>query len=98
MMDADVGDRLEITFLTAPDCRHCEHGRAVLAELAARLPLTVREVDLLSEEGRRLVAVGRVAFPPALFVGGRVIAHGRLSQRALERDLAPLVTTATTKD
>ena len=98
MTDTVPNDRLEITFLTAPDCRHCEHGRAVLAELAARLPLSVREVDLLSEEGRRLVAAGRVAFPPALFVGDRVIAHGRLSLGALERDLAPLVPAPSTKD
>lgn len=77
----------ELTYLTAPDCRLCDHGRAVLDELAMRLPLKIREVDLLSEDGRHLVAVGRVPFPPAVFMNGQVIAHGRLSTHALERRL-----------
>ena len=59
----------------------------MIDDLATRLPISIREVDLLSEQGRKLVAVGRVAFPPALFLDGRAIAHGRLSARRLEGQL-----------
>lgn len=86
-MNATPAVQLELTYLTAPNCRLCVHGRAVLDDLAIRLPISIREVDLLSEEGRQLVAVGRVPFPPALFLDGRAIAHGRLSARRLERQL-----------
>lgn len=90
---APVGD-LELVFLTAPNCRLCERGRVVLAELAAELRLSVRETDLLSGEGRRLVAAARVPFPPAVFVGGRLLAHGRLSARSLARQLTALAPNA----
>jgi hypothetical protein len=79
---------VEVVLLTAPDCHLCVHGRKVLDGLAEHLPLAVREVDLLSDEGRRLLAVSRVPFPPAALVGGRLLAHGRLSARSLTRQLA----------
>jgi glutaredoxin len=80
---------MQVTYVTAPACHYCDHGRAVLAELAERVPLEVREVSLDSEEGRQLLAVHRFAFPPAVIVDGRLIAHGRLSARRLAR-LLPL--------
>ncbi|MBS3942426.1 MAG: hypothetical protein KG028_15820 [Actinobacteria bacterium] len=80
---------VQVTYVTAPACHYCEHGRAVLAEIDERVPLEVREVSLDSEEGRRLLAVHRFAFPPAVIVDGRLIAHGRLSSRRLVR-LLPL--------
>lgn len=90
MTPAHAGS-LELTYVTAPSCRLCEHGRGVLAGLEERFALVIREVDLLSEEGRHLAATGRIAFPPALFLGDRLLAHGRLSSSALERQLAQLV-------
>lgn len=92
---AAAAGELELVFLTAPDCQLCERGRDVLAELAGELRLSVREVDLLSDEGRRLVSAGRVPFPPAVFVGGLLLAHGRLSTRALARQLNALAPDAT---
>jgi hypothetical protein len=81
--------RVQVTYVTAPACHYCDHGHAVLAEIAERVPLDVREVSLDSEEGRDLLAVHRFAFPPAVIVDGRLIAHGRLSARRLAR-LLPL--------
>lgn len=80
---------LQLTYVTAPACHYCDHGRTVLAEIAERVPLEVRDVPLDSEEGRHLLAVHRFAFPPAVIVDGRLIAHGRLSARRLAR-LLPL--------
>lgn len=96
MTSAHAGS-LELTYVTAPGCRLCEHGLGVLAELRERFALVVREVDLLSEEGRHLASTGRIAFPPALFHGDRLLAHGRLSPSALERQLAQLVATVPTR-
>lgn len=76
---------VQVTFVTAPACHYCAHGRTVLAELADRIPLEVREVGLDSDEGRELLTVHRFAFPPAVIVDGRLLAHGRLSTRRLER-------------
>ena len=80
---------VQLTYVTAPACHYCDHGRDVLAEIAERVPLEVREVSLDSEEGRGLLAQHRFAFPPAVIVDGRLIAHGRLSARRLAR-LLPL--------
>jgi thiol-disulfide isomerase/thioredoxin len=78
---------LETLYVTAPRCHFCEGGRAVLAELAERFPLEVREVDLASEEGRAVAARWRVPYPPILLVDGRLVGFGRLSLRRLARDL-----------
>jgi hypothetical protein len=83
---------LPVTYVTAPSCHYCEHGRTVLAALDQRIPLDVREVPLDSEEGRRLLATHRFAFPPAVIVDGRLVAHGRLSARRLARLLPREVT------
>jgi hypothetical protein len=76
---------VSVTYVTAPSCHYCEHGRTVLADLDRRIPLDVREVTLDCEEGRRLLTTHRFAFPPAVIVDGRLIAHGRLSARRLAR-------------
>lgn len=78
-----------VTYVTAPACHLCDHGRQVLDELARRVPLEVTDVDLHSDQGRQLLATHRFAFPPAVIVDGRLIAHGRLSARRLAR-LLPL--------
>ena len=80
---------VQITFVTAPACHYCDHGRDVMAKIAERVPLEVHEVSLDSEQGRHLLAKHRFAFPPAVLVGGRLVAHGRLSARRLAR-LLPL--------
>lgn len=38
-MTATSAAQLELTYLTAPNCKLCVHGRAVIADLATRLPL-----------------------------------------------------------
>lgn len=76
---------VQVTYVTAPACHHCDQGRSVLAALGERIPLDVREVTLDSVEGRQLLATHRFAFPPAVIVDGRLIAHGRLSARRLAR-------------
>lgn len=78
---------IALTLLTQHDCAWCTDGRRVLAELAKEFPLTLEEVDLGSDRGQLLAAEHHLVFAPGLIADGRLIAHGRLSQRALRRDL-----------
>jgi hypothetical protein len=92
------GSPVDLIYVTAPSCRLCERGWTVLVELQERFALSIREVDLLSDDGRRLIAVGRVPFPPALFAEDRLLAHGRLSAGAIERELSALGAAARVPD
>jgi hypothetical protein len=79
---------IDVVFVTAPRCHYCERGRAVLADLAGRYPLRIREVALTSEEGRGIAARWRVPYPPLLLIDGNLAGYGRLSASALDRLLA----------
>jgi hypothetical protein len=81
---------ITLTLLTQTDCGWCTDGKEVLAALAREFPVRVDEIDLHSEQGRRLAAEHRLLFAPGLIADGRLIAHGRLSARALRRDLTRL--------
>lgn len=86
---------IRLTLLTKPDCAWCHDGKELLGELAHEFPLEIAEVDLASETGHRLAAEHHLMFAPGLIANGHLIAHGRLSKRALRRDLARLSTTGT---
>lgn len=81
---------ITLTLLTRPDCTWCSDGKQMLAGLSREFPLSVDEVDLNSDQGRVLAAEHRLLFAPGLIAEGRLIAHGRLSARALRRDLTRL--------
>lgn len=78
---------IALTLLTQHDCVWCSDGKRLLTELAKEFPLTIEEVDLGSDRGRLLATEHHLLFAPGLLADGHLIAHGRLSQRALRRDL-----------
>jgi glutaredoxin len=78
---------VQITLLTQTSCRMCELAKAILARLGNEYPLSVTEVDLRTEEGRRLAAEAGVLFAPGVLVGGHPFSYGRLSERKLRRAL-----------
>jgi hypothetical protein len=84
---------ITLTLLTQPDCGWCSDGKEVLAALAQEFPVRVDEVDLHSDRGRLLAADHGLLFAPGLIVDGRLIAHGRLSARALRRHLTRITST-----
>ncbi|GAB3033784.1 hypothetical protein GCM10027052_08990 [Parafrigoribacterium mesophilum] len=84
---------IALTLLTQHDCAWCSDGKRLLTELAEEFPLTVEEVDLGSDRGRRLATQHQLLFAPGLLTDGHLIAHGRLSRRALRRDLTRLTPT-----
>lgn len=81
-------NRREVTLITAADCHLCEHARKVLDSIANEIPLIVDELPWDSDRGHLLVSRDGVAFPPAVYVDGRLAGYGRISERALRRRLA----------
>ncbi|WP_225859683.1 hypothetical protein [Streptomyces albicerus] len=77
----------ETTLLTQADCARCAHAKEVLAEVGADRPLTITEIDLGSDEGRRLAVEAGVFFAPGVLLDGRPFGSGRLSERRLRRAL-----------
>ncbi len=84
----------EITVLTQPDCAFCEQAAAVLARIGRDHPLSVRHIELASEQGSALAAEHRVLFAPGILIDGRMFSFGRLSERRLRCELARRVTHA----
>lgn len=76
---------IALTLLTQTDCPSCVSAKRVLDELASEFPLEVDEVDVHSGNGQTLALEHRLAFTPGLIANGQLIAHGRLSKRALRR-------------
>jgi len=82
-----------LTLLTQQDCVWCDDAKTVLAELSTEFDLQIEEVDLNSDRGQYLAADHHLMFTPGLIAQDRLIAHGRLSKRALRRDLTRLTNT-----
>ncbi|PKQ26250.1 MAG: glutaredoxin [Actinobacteria bacterium HGW-Actinobacteria-4] len=81
---------IDVVLVGAPACHYCDDAQAILDDLGTRIPMTVRKVDLLSDEGRSLAVTHRIAFPPLLMVAGEYFGYGRISRRKLEKHLAAL--------
>lgn len=80
----------ELVLLTGRDCHLCEHGKQVLAELAAEGLLEWREIEDGTEQGRALARSVPPLRPVLLDPDGRVLAYGRLSARRLRKQLTRL--------
>jgi hypothetical protein len=63
----------------------CELAKEILARLGNEYPLSVTEIDLRSDEGKRLAAGAGVLFAPGVLVDGQPFSYGRLSERKLRR-------------
>ena len=83
----------QIVLLTQADCRLCDHAKHVLARVARDVPLSVTEIDLGSDVGRRLAAEAGVMFAPGILLNGEAFSYGRLLERKLRKTLAIQTTT-----
>jgi glutaredoxin len=81
---------IALTLLTKNDCAWCRDGKKILAELGQEFPLQIEEINLDAEQGRQLADEYQLMFAPGLISNGGLIAHGRLSKRALRRYLTNL--------
>jgi Glutaredoxin-like domain (DUF836) len=77
-----------LTLVTTPDCHLCEHAHRVLERLRAEFRFDLVEIDWESAGGQGLVVQDAVLFPPALYLNGRLVAFGRLSEGQVRRHLA----------
>jgi hypothetical protein len=89
---------LDVTFVTAPRCHFCAHGREVLDALGTRYEMRVREVALTSPEGRAAAERWRVPYPPLVIFDGDLVAYGRVSARKLEKVVAKKVSVVAAPD
>ncbi len=74
--------------LAVPDCPLSDHARHVLDTLAAEGLLAWHEVATAAPSSERLNGRTPELLPALLNESGRMLAHGRLSERALRRSLA----------
>ena len=79
---------LEATLLTSQDCLLCHDTEALLNLLASEFPLVIMTVDAASPQGAALAERYGLAFTPGLILDGEPFGYGRLSERALRRELA----------
>ena len=75
---------LPVVVVTAPACHFCEEATEHLSTVAARHALDVREVEIATPEGARLVAEHRPALNPLVLVDGQFFSAGRLPRRKLD--------------
>ena len=76
---------VQITLLTQTSCGMCELAKEILARLGNEYPLSITEIDLASDDGRRLAGDAGVLFAPGVLVDGQPFSYGRLSERKLRR-------------
>jgi glutaredoxin len=76
-----------IAVLVQENCVLCDQAKEVLIRVGSDFPLVVEEIDLGSDEGRRLAQRGGVMFAPGIFVDNQMFGFGRLSEKKLRRAL-----------
>ena len=77
-----------LTLLAVPGCPLSAHGRDVLAALAGEELVSWREVPTGTPGGEELRREAPALLPAVFDESGRMLAHGRLSERALRRMLS----------
>jgi hypothetical protein len=77
----------QLTLLALPDCPLSAHGRHVLTTLADDGLLAYHEVHPTTPDGQLLQARAPDLLPALFDEAGRVLAHGRLSEKRLRREL-----------
>jgi glutaredoxin len=78
---------LRVTLLTQDACTFCDDAKSILGRLAEDHPIRVVELDMATDEGRRVAEGAGVLFPPGILFGDEPIAYGRPSERRLRREL-----------
>ena len=68
-----------VLLLTSLGCTPCIRVKRILKELQSEFPeLSIEEVEFTSSAGSRLAIENNVAYPPAIFLDGKLIAKGKI--------------------
>lgn len=83
MTSTPSGGAVEITIVQSPGCHLCEDAQDAVQRLSDDYLITLRLIDVRSEEGRALVATHRPAMNPLTLVDGAFLSSGRLPRGRL---------------
>ncbi len=79
---------MDVVIVTKTDCHFCEMATEILGRLRSEFGLTIRHVDLASEDGKLIVQKFGLLLPPGILIGDELVSYGRPSERKLRREFA----------
>ena len=60
-------------------CTPCLRVKRILNELKVNFPdISLKEVEYTSDEGSKLAIENNIAYPPAVFLNGKLVAKGKV--------------------
>jgi glutaredoxin len=74
----------DVQVLTSEGCTPCLRVKRILEEIQLKMPnVSVKEIDFASPTGSKIALQNNVAYPPAVFVEGRLVAKGKIHSEQL---------------
>jgi len=68
-----------VQVLTSEGCTPCLRVKRILKEIQLEIPnVAVEEIDFASPTGSKTAIKNNVAYPPAVFVDGKLVAKGKI--------------------
>jgi glutaredoxin len=87
-MESLDAENLELKVFTLPTCSSCKVVKQIALEVARKLGLTYREINMNTKEGLEEGAAHQVMSVPGIVLGSEVIVVGRLlSKEKLEEEV-----------
>lgn len=82
---------MNVTLIHPPGCPHCAQVKAVLEKLKPEYPdLKVDDIDMLSEEGQKLVQQYGIMASPGILVNNEYFMSGGATESQLREKLDSL--------
>ncbi len=82
---------MNVTLVHPPGCPHCAQVKATLEKLKPQYPdLKVDEIDMLTEEGQKLVQKYQIMASPGILVNGEFFMSGGATEAQLRAKLDSL--------
>jgi len=68
-----------LLLLTSLGCTPCVRVKRILTELQTEFPgISIEEVEYTSDAGSKLAIDNNIAYPPAVFLDGKLLAKGKI--------------------
>lgn len=77
---------MEVLLLTTSHCHFCSDAQELLELLGAEFDLTVRQIDLSSQEGKLISERVGLPMTPGILIDNELVSYGRPSERKLRRE------------
>jgi hypothetical protein len=88
MTRTSPGEAVEITIVQSSACHLCEEAQDVVRTLGDEYLISLRLVDVHSDEGHALITRHRPAMYPLVLVDGAFLSAGRLPRGKLRKILS----------